>query len=42
MSGKLCPGNWQWNDWQKWKNFKAELAGYKVEQQATDTTQNDG
>lgn len=42
VSGKLCPGNWQWNDWQKWKNFKAELAGYKVAQQATNTTQNDG
>lgn len=42
VSGKLCPGNWQWNDWQKWKNFKAELAGYKVSQQATNATQNDG
>ena len=42
VSGKLCPGNWQWNDWQKWKNFKAELAGYKVAQQATNKTQNDG
>lgn len=41
-SGKLCPGNWQWNDWQKWKQFKAELAGYKVTQQATNKTQNDG
>lgn len=41
-SGKLCPGNWQWNDWKKWREFKAELAGYKVDQQATNTTQNDG
>ena len=42
VSGKLCPGNWQWNDWKKWREFKAELAGYKVAQQATNTTQNDG
>ena len=42
VSGKMCPGNWQWNDWQKWKNFKAELAGYKGVQQDTNTTQNDG
>src|SRR5699024_7140890 len=42
VSGKLCPGNWQWNDWKKWREFKAELAGYKVAQQAANTTQNDG
>lgn len=42
VSGKLCPGNWQWNDWKKWREFKAELAGYKVAQQATNTIQNDG
>ena len=42
VSGKLCPGNWQWNNWQKWKQFKAELAGYKVSEQATNTTKNDG
>ncbi|MBA5746595.1 N-acetylmuramoyl-L-alanine amidase CwlA [Aerococcus sp. 150760007-1] len=42
VSGKICPGNWQWNDWKKWREFKAELAGYKVAQQAANTTQNDG
>ena len=42
VSGKICPGNWQWNDWQKWKNFKAELAGYAVSEQAPSNTQNDG
>lgn len=24
-SGKLCPGNWQWNNWEKWWDFKARL-----------------
>ncbi|MGH2063970.1 N-acetylmuramoyl-L-alanine amidase [Aerococcus urinaeequi] len=42
VSGKLCPGNWQWNDWKKWYEFKAELTGYKVSEQATNKTQNDG
>ena len=27
VSGKLCPGNWQYNDWAKWHEFKARLAG---------------
>lgn len=27
VSGKLCPGNWQYNDWAKWREFKARLAG---------------
>lgn len=25
-SRKICPGNWQWNDWAKWKQFKNDLA----------------
>lgn len=25
-SGKSCPGNWMANDWDKWKQFKADLA----------------
>ena len=24
---KMCPGNWQWNNWAKWKAFKKRLAG---------------
>lgn len=25
-SGKTCPGNWQWNNWAKWHQFKRDLA----------------
>ena len=25
-SGKMCPGNWQWNNWAKWHQFKRDLA----------------
>lgn len=24
-SRKVCPGNWQWNDWAKWWKFKSDL-----------------
>jgi N-acetylmuramoyl-L-alanine amidase CwlA len=26
-SGKLCPGNWQYDNWAKWTAFKKRLAG---------------
>lgn len=29
-SGKLCPGNWQYNNWAKWWAFKDRLAGIKA------------
>ena len=29
-SGKLCPGNWQHNNWAKWWDFKKQLAGIKA------------
>lgn len=25
-SGKICPGNWQWNNWAKWHQFKLDLS----------------
>lgn len=28
-SGKLCPGNWQYNNWEKWWEFKNRLASIK-------------
>lgn len=28
-SGKMCPGNWQWNNWAKWHQFKKDLANLK-------------
>ncbi|MDK7186845.1 N-acetylmuramoyl-L-alanine amidase [Facklamia hominis] len=28
-SGKMCPGNWQWNNWAKWHQFKKDLANMK-------------
>lgn len=28
-SGKNCPGNWSHNNWAKWHDFKARLAGIK-------------
>lgn len=24
-TGKMCPGNWQWNNWEKWWDFKERL-----------------
>ena len=29
-SGKICPGNWQHNNWFKWWSFKDRLAGIKA------------
>lgn len=28
-SGKICPGNWQWENWRKWHQFKKDLANLK-------------
>lgn len=28
-SGKMCPGNWQWNNWARWYQFKKDLANLK-------------
>ena len=25
VSGKICPGNWRWDDWAKWEAFKDRL-----------------
>ena len=41
VSTKLCPGNWQHGNWQRWHAFKSKLAG--VAQTApTATSTNDG
>lgn len=35
-SGKICPGNWQWNNWEKWYQFKRDLA--KIDLNIEDVT----
>ena len=37
-SGKICPGNWQWNNWAKWYQFKRDLANLSDQVQGADLT----
>lgn len=30
VSGKTCPGNWQYNNWARWTQFKKDLADIKT------------
>src|SRR5690625_4939955 len=42
VSGKLCPGNWQYNGWAKWWDFKRKPAGIKGDKPSGNTNTNDG
>lgn len=37
-SGKMCPGNWQWNNWAKWHKFKRDLANLSEPVKGSDLT----
>ena len=41
-SGKLCPGNWQYNNWAKWWAFKKRLSGANVSSKAVANAVADG
>lgn len=41
-SGKLCPGNWQHNNWAKWHAFKAKLANVKTTKPSGTVSKDEG
>lgn len=42
VSTKICPGNWQYNNWAKWHKFKSQLAKIDGSSEVTAINFNDG